>query len=128
MPSAKCKESFSRVRCTRQVFVTAGYSQYSTGEAIDIKFDRFTIRPDKSGNISSPDPNSLLNRIGKPSLKDRITDAEASDVKMDDSYVPCLSFLSCGTQAHISQSLWPRPHQDASWKWRPTPRRWRSAP
>jgi len=60
MPSAKCKESFSRVRCTRQVFVTAGYSQYSTGEAIDIKFDRFTIRPDKSGNISSPDPELAL--------------------------------------------------------------------
>ncbi|KAH7099707.1 hypothetical protein BKA62DRAFT_709198 [Auriculariales sp. MPI-PUGE-AT-0066] len=52
------------------------------GEAIDIKFEKY--RPDKPGK--SDDPNSLLNRIGKPALKDRIsTPDERGDVKMSDS-------------------------------------------
>ncbi|EJD39515.1 hypothetical protein AURDEDRAFT_116082 [Auricularia subglabra TFB-10046 SS5] len=48
------------------------------GEPIDIKYEKFLPRTEKPGGRPlSSDPSSLLNRIGKPPLKDRITDGDA---------------------------------------------------
>ncbi|KZV84189.1 hypothetical protein EXIGLDRAFT_754011 [Exidia glandulosa HHB12029] len=57
------------------------------GEHIDIKYEKFTDRPRKGpdGGKSSSDPSSLLNRIGKPPLKDRITNPDDAPMDTDSS-------------------------------------------